>query len=113
MFKSVADKRLSIDLAGMRQLLWETAEGDLRETQTVDQPDRIIWIDTSIMPVDCMTKAMKSDLLINLISTGEFNIIPTDASILLKMKKQKRKQELKNINKEAKLNKYIRNRVFC
>ena len=76
-------------------MLWETPEGEIREEQTQDQQDRIIWIDTSAMVVDERTKAKKSDTLIKLLRTRELNICATDKSILLQIRKSKLKQQKK------------------
>ena len=89
--KSVADKRLSIDLVGLRQLIWENQDGSVKDELTKEQPDRVIWIDTSAMIVDCMTKRMKPDLLIKFLNSGILDIRATEESVLLKMKKQKLK----------------------
>ena len=104
--KSVADKRLSLDLAGLRQLLWEDQNGDLRDELSDDQPDNIIWIDTSAMPVDCMTKAMKPDTLHRLLETGVLDLEPTDESVLLKLRKAKLKREAKATTNQDRVEQY-------
>ena len=47
------------------------------------------WIDTSCMIVDCLTKKMKTDVLLKLMKTGKLVLRPTPESQLLKLKKQK------------------------
>ena len=49
----------------------------------------VCWIDTSCMVVDCLTKRMKPDVLINLIETGILSLKATPESQLLKLRKQK------------------------
>ena len=51
------DKRLEIDLEGLREYVWEHPDGSLRDTLDEDQHDKIRWIDTSAMPCDPLTKA--------------------------------------------------------
>ena len=62
-FTKFSDKRLSIDLAALRQMVWLTPDGELRERIGSDQPDMVRWIDTSCMVADCLTKRMRSDRL--------------------------------------------------
>ena len=47
------------------------------------------------MVVDCLTKAMKPDVIFRLLDSGKLNIRATDESVLLKMRKQKLKQQAK------------------
>ena len=44
-FTKCSDKRLSIDLAALRQMVWLTPDGELREKIGSDQPDMVRWID--------------------------------------------------------------------
>ena len=85
----VTEPRLSIDLAGLRQLLWEGADGHLYEALEENKNDKILWIDTSAMAVDCMTKKMSGNKMRQLMSTGKLNLNATAESIIAKMKKQK------------------------
>ena len=48
-FTKCSDKRLSIYLAALRQMVWLTPDGELREEIGSDQPDMVRWIDTSCM----------------------------------------------------------------
>ena len=50
--------RLSIDIQGLKQLLWEKADGtNLDELEPEDVAENAVrWIDTSTMIVDCLTK---------------------------------------------------------
>ena len=88
-FTKCSDKRLSIDLAVLRQMVWLTPDGDLREKIGSDQPDMVRWIDTSCMVADCLTKRMRSDRLSGCLRSCWLDLIPTDESVLCKMKKQK------------------------
>ena len=47
------------------------------------------WIDTSCMVADCLTKRMRSDRLSGCLRSCWLDLIPTDESVLCKMKKQK------------------------
>ena len=54
-----------------------------------NKSDKILWIDTSAMAVDCMTKRMSGQKMRELMSTGKLNINASPESIIAKMKKQK------------------------
>ena len=88
-FTKCSDKRLSIDLAALRQMVWLTPDGELREKIGSDQPDMVRWIDTSCMVADCLTKCMRSDRLSGCLRSCWLDLIPTDESVLCKMKTQK------------------------
>ena len=47
------------------------------------------WISTSCMIVDCLTKKMKPDVILQLIKTGVLSLVATSESQVLKMRKQK------------------------
>ena len=89
---TVSDKRLSIDLIALRQIIWQTDEPEMREHLSLVQPDIIRWIDTSAMLCDCLAKSMKADTLIKAMRDGVLNLAATDASIIQKMKKQKHRR---------------------
>ena len=59
----VDDKRLSIDIQTLRQLIWEDANEEEQDELRDDMPDVIQWIDTSKMLVDALTKDMNSSEL--------------------------------------------------
>jgi hypothetical protein len=90
------NSRLSIDIQGLKQLLWEKSDGtnlDELEPENIAE-NAIRWIDTSCMVVDCLTKKMNPDVMLNLLKTGELNLKPTIESQMLKLKKSKmRKQQ--------------------
>ena len=88
-FTKCSDKRLSIDSAALRQMVWLTPDRELREKFGSDQPDMVRWIDTSCMVADCLTKRARSDRLSGCLRSCWLDLIPTDESVLCKMKKQK------------------------
>ena len=88
-FTKCSEQRLSIDLAALRQLVWLTPDGELREEIGSDQPDMVRWADTSCMVADCLTKRMRSDRLSECLRSCWLDWITTDESVLCTMKKQK------------------------
>jgi len=54
------DKRLEIDLERLRQDIWEFPDGTPKDFKEEDERDRCIWIDTTVMLADCLTKWSKS-----------------------------------------------------
>ena len=88
-FTKCSDKRLSIDLAALRQMVWRIRDGELREKIGSDQPDMVRWIDTSCMVADCLTRSMRSDRVSECLRSCWLDLIPTDESVFCKMKKQK------------------------
>ena len=90
------DKRLEIDLEGLREYIWEYADGTLKDYLTEDQFDKIRWIDTSAMICDPLTKAGPkgfADRMNNTMSTGVFSLEADAASQLKKMRNQKMRME--------------------
>ena len=83
--------RLGINIQGLKQMLWEKADGtNLDELLPEEAAENAVrWIGTSCMVVDCLTKRMKLDVLINLIETGILSSKSTPESQLLKLRKQK------------------------
>mgnify|MGYP001342969120 CR=1 FL=1 len=84
-----ADKRLGIELAGLRQNLWR-AKGEaignplIRDELPVDATDSIRWIDTEVMLADPMTKNMEADKLIEFLSTNWWDTSQPIESVLKK-----------------------------
>ena len=72
-------------------MLWEKTDGtSLDELMPEDVAENAVrWIDTSCMVVDCLTKKMKPDVMLKLMSNGRLNLKPTPESQLLKLRKQK------------------------
>ena len=83
------DKRLSVDIAALRQLIWQNADEEDQEELSAEMPDQIRWIDTSKMLVDCLTKDMKTNYLRDTLKSGIYNIVPTAESEVTKLAKQK------------------------
>ena len=90
---SVEDKRLETELEALRQDLWEDLAGDPKDNLSVDDPDRVRWIDTSAMVADPLTKRMKADRLVETLATGMLSLEPTPEAILAKMAKQKARRK--------------------
>ena len=88
-----ADKRLGIELAGLRQNLWR-AKGEaignplIRDELPVDATDSIRWIDTEVMLADPMTKNMEADKLIEFLSTNWWDTSQPIESVMKKQAKQ-------------------------
>ena len=55
------DKRLNIEIKGLKATLWRTEDGDRIDPRVTDKPpektsDRCLWIDTAVMLADPLTK---------------------------------------------------------
>ena len=90
------DKRLEIDLEGLREYLWEYPDGTLKDYIHEDQHDKIRWIDTSTMICDPLTKAGPkgfTDRLAKCMTTGMLSLEPTAESQMKKLQNQKRRRE--------------------
>ena len=98
----LSNTRLSIDIAGLKQLIWLKEDGTQFEELPKEKHARnaIRWIDTSAMVVDCMTKKMKADVLIRTFA-GCLDVRPTPESLLTKMRKQKLRQKKSDAAEEA------------
>jgi hypothetical protein len=85
---------LSIDIQGLKQVLWEKADGaDLEELQPIEVAENAIrWIDASCMIVDCLTKTMKPDVMRKLQQSGRLSLKPTPESVLVKMRMSKQRR---------------------
>ena len=83
--------RLSIDIQGLKQVLWEKADGtDLEELLPATLAENAVrWIDTSCMIVDCLTKKMKPDVIHRLQESGILSLKATAESVTQKMCKRK------------------------
>ena len=90
--------RLSIDIQGLKQFLWEKSDGtnlgDLEPEEIAENAIR--WIDTSCMVVDCLTKKLNPGVLMKLITIGKLNLEPTVESQMLKMRKGKLRRNKKD-----------------
>ena len=66
--KQVEDKRVAIELAGLRQMLWE---GDKLSHQAfAPHGDILRWIPTHLQVADCLTKSMKPHLINGVIASN-------------------------------------------
>ena len=86
------DKRLEIDLEGLREYIWEFPDGSIKDYITENQNDKIRWIDTSIMLCDPLTKSGSkgfADKLIQTMQTGAMTLEATEESQLRKLRQQK------------------------
>jgi len=89
-FSKCGCKRLALEIAGLRQLLWQLPDGTVVDEMSDDNPDTVRWIDTSTMLCDPLTKFMKCERMESALDSCVLDLKPTEASILAKMKKQKR-----------------------
>ena len=80
---SIDNKRLAIDLMGLRQQVWE-CDGDRTLEVDTSRGDYPKWIDTSAMIADPLTKLMKPTQLCLTMTTGNFDMRPTPESIAIK-----------------------------
>ena len=92
---SAEDKRLEIDLEDLRQSLWEDADGNPKDDMTIEQSDKVRWIDTSVMLADPLTKLMKADRLEAALLDNVLDLEPTAASQMQKLMKQQQRAKTK------------------
>ena len=96
-----SDKRLNIEVSGLRQILWR-APGEALGRPHVDDErpeaptDEIRWIDTDVMIADPMTKIMEPDKLVAVMKTGYWNIEQPIESVLKKRAKQLARRKTKD-----------------
>ena len=100
----ITDKRLSIEFSAFRQDLWRSpgsAKGDPHydDEKPSTPTDEIRWIDTDVMPADCLTKAMDTEFLTKILHENKWDTSQPHAS---KLKKQA-KSESRKACKERKL----------
>ena len=95
--------RLSIDIQGLKSMLWETSDGiDLDELLPENIAENSIrWIDTSCMLVDALTKRMRSEQVIATMQGGVLDLTPTPESQLLKLRKQKQRAKKRSDEQDA------------
>ena len=86
--KQVDNKRLAIDLSALKQLIWDNRD-DCDEEVDGSKGDAPRWIDTSAMRADCLTKTMNSGRLGEMMSTGIFDMRPTEESLAIKATNRK------------------------
>ena len=71
--KQVEDKRLAIELAGLRQALWEGDE--LSHQAFAPFRDVLRWIPTHLQLADCLTKSMKPHLLNGVVASNAVTVL--------------------------------------
>ena len=94
----MADKRLGIELACLRQSLWRRrgeAIGDSRmcDEMPADSTDIVRWIDTDVMVADPLTKAMDPEKLIYVMTHGYYDIKQPIESLAKKRQKQAQRRK--------------------
>jgi hypothetical protein len=92
----IADKRLSIETASMRQDLWRR-RGDNGKADPLyadakpeqhEATDLLKWVDTDIMLCDPLTKAMEAEKLVEFVSSNSWSTAQPSESMLRKRAKQ-------------------------
>ena len=76
---TVQDKRLAIDLCGLRQMIWrqkgeEVGDPLYADTPPDDASTKVHWIETKTMPSDALTKDMKCVQLVALMKAGTLKV---------------------------------------
>jgi len=72
----------------MRRDIWTHGGVELEALDEWKFGDKVRWIDTSIMAVDCLTKVMPPDFLTSILESNRYDITPDPASTAKKAKKQ-------------------------
>ena len=72
--KEVDNKRLTIDLSVLKQLVWDNRD-DCDEEVVGSKGDDLGWIDVSAMLADCFTKRMTSDRLNETLRNVEYGYL--------------------------------------
>ena len=90
--KSV-DKRLGMELASLRQHLWRDSGSHMPhprmlEEQPKNPSDVLVWIDTSVMVCDCLTKNMRDEYMMKVLDGNHWNFEQTAEAKEVKAKKQ-------------------------
>ena len=75
----VADKRLAIDLTGLRQEVWRALGEEIGNPAYAEKipdsaPTRVKWVATATMVTDGLTKAMKAPQMDLLMSHGSLKV---------------------------------------
>ena len=100
--EKLSNSRLSIDIVGLKQHLWNKADGtqyeDLPKATEADTSLR--WIDTSTMACDPLTKRMKPEVLWKVFD-GCLDLTPTPESLLIKFRKQKLRRKKQGEEEEG------------
>ena len=98
----IADKRLGIEFACLRQSLWRQPGqrvGDPRLTEALPKPedatDIVRWIDTDVMICDPLTKVMEPVKLTQALDSNEWDLTQPIESLLKKRAKQVQRRKTK------------------
>ena len=92
---TVSDKRLSIDLYSLRQDIWTVDGEDVDHLDDKKFRDKVRWIDTSTMLVDCLTEAMAADDLRLALESGFYDTTADPSSIAKKIQKSSTRRKKK------------------
>ena len=89
----MADKRLSIEIASMRQSLWREQGQRIGDPTVQDEmptypTDIVRWIDTDVMLADPLTKQMEANKLMEAMDSNVWNIRQPIESVIKKRAKQ-------------------------
>ena len=105
----ITEKRLSIELASLRQSIWRT-KGDKIGISTVSDElpslematDIVRWIDTDVMLADCLTKLMDATKLLESLDSNYWSCKQPIESLMKKRVKQKQRRSAKTSKQEVK-----------
>ena len=86
--KQVDNNRLATDLSALKQLIWDNSD-DCDEEVDGSKGDDPRGIDTSAMLSYCLKKTMMCGRLNETLSTGIFDMRPTEESLAIKAKNRK------------------------
>jgi hypothetical protein len=108
----VDNKRLSIDLTILRQLLLFDENNEELDELKEELPYEFRWVDTSIMLVDALTKVMSSNDLRRIMKDSKWSMQATAESQITKMPKQKyrkqKKEEKQRLKEAAQAEEHLR-----
>ena len=107
----LADKRLQIEVAGLRQSLWRTSGSRADDPMVCDdipkkedRTDLVIWVDTDVMIADPLTKQMEPEKLVHTMKTGIWDQTqPIESLAKKRIKQEQRRSKDKRIQKEEEL----------
>ena len=95
----ITDRRLGIEVAALRQSLWRKPGEELGVCLEDERPSRekaadvVQWIDTDIMIVDPLTKAMSSEKLYEALDNNFWDLKQPIESIEKKRLKQRQRRK--------------------
>ena len=99
-----SDKRLSVDLTALRQLLWKVPSEEgytVKDELTVQDSVQVRWIDTSRMVADPLTKKMNAAELDRWLSDGHWIWDATPESAERKRRAQEMRAKTKRVIPES------------